>query len=218
MPVSKKYAVKEIFGPTLQGEGAMSGMPVRFVRFAGCNMWDGREATKAESKCPYCDTDFFGGEMMTAADIILRLKYDLPGSETRWVVLSGGEPMLQVDLPLLRDLAEADILISVESNGTVEIPLAVRAKIQHLTISPKLPWEDLKVRSADCLKLLYPHPNPRIRPEDYADFAATTKYLQPIDEQDEDKNHANVLLTIDKLHHLRNWRLSLQMHKALNLP
>lgn len=215
MLTPKRYAIKELFGPTIQGEAAMAGTPCRFIRFSGCNMWDGRLETRAASQCPYCDTDFFGGTLMTASEIVRGL-WHLVGSQTRWVWISGGEPMLQLDRNLLMTLHDEGYLMGVETNGTQSMH-GVAHLFDHITVSPKVPWDQLRVRSAHTLKLLYPHPNPLITPEAMQDFTADAKYLQPIDTFTENGNQANLQATIAKLHTLVGWRLSLQTHKYLGL-
>jgi len=217
-PSAKRYAVKEIFGPTIQGEAAMAGVPCRFVRFAGCNMWDGRPETRAASQCPYCDTDFYKGEMKTADEIVADLQ-QLRGSRTPWVWLSGGEPMLQLDRPLLKALTDWGYLCGLETNGTVFIEPYIEGLLQHIVCSPKVPRKDLMIRRATVLKVLYPHPNPEITPEAMSDFEANVRFLQPIDViGDPEASKRNLDATIAKIHQLRGWRLSLQTHKLLGVP
>lgn len=204
----KKYAVKKIFGPTIQGEGSMTGIVTHFVRFSGCNMWDGRPETKAKSQCPYCDTDFFGGERLSATQIVRELKA-LP--KASWVTLSGGEPALQMDLELIRKIQEAGFKIAVETNGTIDFS-SFAAAIDHITCSPKQPLEKTKLKYCDTLKLLYPHPF--LKPEDFINFNAENHYLQPI----EDKDYTlNLMDVIKYLKDHPKWRLSLQTHKIIGV-
>lgn len=212
----KRYSIKEVFGPTIQGEAAMAGTPVRFVRFAGCNMWDGRPETRADSQCPYCDTDFYHGTLMTAPEIAQALQA-IRGSRSPWVWISGGEPMLQVDLHLVKYLGDWGYMCGIETNGTVFIEPVLESHLKHVVCSPKVPFKDLRIRRADVLKVLFPHPNPEITPEKMQGFEASARYLQPIDTMTEEGNKRNLDLTIAKLHELRGWRLSLQTHKILGV-
>jgi 7-carboxy-7-deazaguanine synthase len=210
----KTYLIKNIFGPTIQGEGALVGSVVAFVRFSGCNMWDGRAETKAASACPYCDTDFRGGERLTAAQIVERLKALLPYG---WVVLSGGEPLLQLDLDLVFALKDAGYILALETNGTLDTPLALHREIGHVTMSPKVPREQIHMFSADEIKVLYPHPNPLITPEHFNDYPADHKFIQPVNDESSinDENMAKALAKVLELG--GPWRLSLQIHKILGV-
>jgi len=202
----RKYSVHKIFGPTIQGEGGMTGTVCHFIRLSGCNMWDGRPETREASLCPFCDTDFLSHTMMTADSIVEKL--DSLGRKG-WVTISGGEPALQLDQPLMNALHGAGYLVAIETNGTK--PIA--GKVDYLTLSPKLSRRETVVQDCDSLKLLYPHPNPLIRPELFNDINARDKYLQPIDTGNDQGNQVNVQRTIDKLYELDGWRLSLQTHK-----
>jgi len=206
----RKYSVHNIFGPTIQGEGGMTGTVCHFVRLSGCNMWDGRPQTRADSTCPFCDTDFFSHTMMTADGIVGEL--DTLGRKG-WVTISGGEPALQIDKNLIDALHNADYLVAIETNGTKQ----VNAMVDYLTLSPKLPRERTVVEDCDTLKLLYPHPNPLIRPEFFESIKAQDRYLQPIDTGDAKNNQINIQRTIDKLYTLNGWRLSLQTHKYVGV-
>ena len=202
----RRYSVHKIFGPTIQGEGGMTGTVCHFVRLSGCNMWDGRPTTRAASICPFCDTDFFTHTMMTADSIVEEL--DTLGRKG-WVTISGGEPALQVDEGLVDTLHNADYMVAIETNGTK----VVNATVDYLTLSPKLPREQTVIEVCDTLKLLYPHPNPLIRPECFDSIKARDRYLQPIDTGNTRDNQSNVERTIAKLYTLNGWRLSLQTHK-----
>jgi organic radical activating enzyme len=173
-------------------------------------MWDGRPETRAASTCPFCDTDFLSHTMMTADGIVGEL--DTLGRKG-WVTISGGEPALQIDKNLIDALHNADYLVAIETNGTKQ----VNAMVDYLTLSPKLPRERTVVEDCDTLKLLYPHPNPLIRPEFFEGIKAQDRYLQPIDTGNAVDNQINVQRTIDKLYTLNGWRLSLQTHKYIGV-
>jgi 7-carboxy-7-deazaguanine synthase len=215
-----KYTVKSVFGATVQGEGGMTGVPCYFVRLAGCNMWDGRPETQAASECPFCDTDFYKGDKMTAFEIVEQIK-NLPG-RAKWVTLSGGEPALQLakDDSLIAALHEAGYLIAIETNGTVELPDG----FDHVTLSPKQPPENTVVTSCDTLKVLYPHPNPLIRPHAYDHIAAGERYIQPIEPPvslgeplHEDLWRSNTTAVLEWLYTEPDWKLSAQVHKYLGV-
>lgn len=214
----KHYAVKSIFGPTIQGEGSMTGRVTLFLRFAGCNMWDGRPETRASSKCPFCDTDFFGGEKLDAMAILDQLTALAPPPV--WVTISGGEPLLQLDTSLARFLKGAGFRLAVETNGTVEPGDALRNLLDQITCSPKVPREAIELTECDDLKVLYPHPNPSITPEAFADFPARARFLQPVNGINAVDNRS-VAACLEKLYQLTNmaedWSLSLQLHKELGL-
>src|SRR5512134_2189782 len=153
------YAVKEIFY-TLQGEGANTGRPAVFCRFSGCNLWSGREADRAQAGCPFCDTDFVGtdgpggGRFASAAEVARAVAAAWPadaGGEPRFVVCTGGEPLLQLDELLLAALHAEGFQVAVETNGTLAPPPG----IDWLTVSPKAGAE-LVARGGDELKLVYP--------------------------------------------------------------
>lgn len=198
------FTIKKIFGPTIQGEGALTGTLCHFIRFAGCNMWDGRPQTRARSLCPYCDTDFYGGEKMSIYQIIDKLK---ALGDVKWVVLSGGEPMLQVTEDLVRDLQFHGYQVMIETNGSIPIDFF----IDHVTVSPKIARGEIKVQWVHSLKLLYPHPF--LKPEDFEDFACHEKFLQPIEDENWKKNITNTLEYVRKSG--GKWRLSLQTHKMI---
>ena len=205
--MSKTYAITEIFR-TIQGEAGKAGLPVVFLRFAGCNMWSGRPEDRAESQCPFCDTDFLMRERLTAEEILARIQALTAGTAIEWVWVSGGEPLLQLDRWLAWQLRQAGYRLGVETNGTQK----VKAPIDWLVVSPKA--RDIVVDRCNDLKLLYPHPT--LRPEDFMHvFATNGKWLQPI----EDENWAaNTAATIERLYTLPGWRLSVQTHKYLEIP
>lgn len=208
------YAVKELF-LTLQGEGAQAGRTAVFCRFAGCNLWSGREADRAAAQCRFCDTDFVGtdgeggGRFATANDLaqaIAALWRD--GDRHRYVVFTGGEPLLQLDGALLCALNTIGFECAIETNGTVAAPEG----IDWICVSPKA-GTSLILRQGDELKLVYPQDG--IDPEDFVDFAFDNFFLQPMDGPDLEANTAKAVAYC--LDHPR-WRLSLQTHKLIGLP
>ena len=209
------YAVKEIFY-TLQGEGANSGRPAVFCRFSGCNLWNGREADRETATCQFCDTDFVGtdgpggGRFGTADDLAEAVAAAWPGHrvERRFVVCTGGEPLLQLDEPLLEALHARGFEVAVETNGTLAPPPG----IDWLTVSPKA-GADLMAREGDELKLVYPQEG--AEPERYLGLGFRHFYLQPMDGPAVQTNTAAAVRYC--LGHPR-WRLSLQTHKLLGIP
>jgi len=208
------YAVKEIYY-TLQGEGANTGRPAVFLRFAGCNLWTGREEDRADAVCTFCDTDFVGtdgpggGKFATAEDLATAVAATWPdGDRGRFVVCTGGEPLLQVDRPLVDALHAAGFAIAVETNGTQQGPPG----LDWVTVSPKAEAA-LVLTSGDELKLVYPQDD--ARPERFAGLAFRHFFLQPMDGPDRERNTA--LAVAYCLTHPR-WRLSLQTHKLLGIP
>ncbi|MFQ6028200.1 MAG: radical SAM protein [Dehalococcoidia bacterium] len=206
----RKYSVHKIFGPTVQGEGGMTGTVCHLIRFSGCNMWDGRPETRRSSGCPFCDTDFFAHTLMTAPQIAAQV--DLLG-KVEWITISGGEPALQLDQELVNYLHEAGYLVAVETNGTRPL----KARVDYLTLSPKLPEPLTVIRECDCLKLLWPHPNPLIIPESFGDIQAGSRYLQPVDTGNPNTTEDNIRSVVEKLYTLPGWKLSLQIHNFLGV-
>ncbi|WP_447753951.1 7-carboxy-7-deazaguanine synthase [Sphingopyxis fribergensis] len=207
------YAVKEIF-LTLQGEGAQAGRRAVFCRFAGCNLWTGREKDRAKAICQFCDTDFvgtdgtLGGKYRTAAALGEAIAESWgQGGEDRYVVLTGGEPMLQVDDALIDALHEQGFTIAIESNGTFPVPRS----IDWICISPKAGSELVQL-SGDELKLVWPQAGSDVDRLAMLDF--THLLVQPLD----DPNAAdNVQACVDLVMADPRWRLSLQTHKSLGL-
>jgi 7-carboxy-7-deazaguanine synthase len=207
------YAVKEIF-LTLQGEGAHAGRAAVFCRFAGCNLWSGREDDRADAQCTFCDTDFVGtdgtqGGRYTTAD---RLADTIAsewgaGSAERFVVLTGGEPLLQVDDALIAALHERGFAIAVETNGTLDPP----SGLDWICVSPKS-GAPLKIKTGQELKLVYPQAG--APPEDFAALAFERFSLQPMDGAEREENTARAIAYC--LRHPQ-WRLSVQTHKDLGL-
>ena len=207
------YAVKEMF-LTLQGEGVNAGRRAVFVRFAGCNLWSGREQDRADAVCKFCDTDFvgvdgLGGGKFADADALADavLGFWGEGAEQRFVVLTGGEPMLQVDDALVDALHDRGFEIAIESNGTI----AVHPGIDWVCISPKA-GSDVVQRRGDELKLVWPQPGSDVEQLETWDFAHFL--LQPMDDARGAANHA---AAIDLVMERPKWRLTIQTHKLLGL-
>jgi 7-carboxy-7-deazaguanine synthase len=209
------YAVKEIYY-TLQGEGAHTGRAAVFCRFAGCNLWSGREADRASAICQFCDTDFAdtngpgGGKFTLAADLAAAVMEAWPAgaAESRFVVCTGGEPLLQMD-DLLNDALHAyDFEIAVETNGTIAAPRG----LDWICVSPKA-GATLQQRTGDELKLVYPQPG--AEPAAFESLAFRHFFLQPMDGPNREANTQAALKYC--LDHPR-WRLSLQTHKLLGIP
>jgi 7-carboxy-7-deazaguanine synthase len=211
------YAVKEMF-LTLQGEGVQAGRRAVFVRFAGCNLWTGLEKDRASAICQFCDTDFIGmdgengGRFQGAAALAnaVAAKWG-EGEDSRFVVLTGGEPMLQVDDALIDTLHNAGFEIAIESNGTLPVPRS----IDWICISPKAGSETVQ-RSGDELKLVWPQTDSDWKSMENWDFA--NHLLQPMDARlDQAANDANLKQAIAFVQAHPKWRLSLQTHKILGL-
>jgi 7-carboxy-7-deazaguanine synthase (Cx14CxxC type) len=208
------YAVKECF-LTLQGEGVQSGSRAVFLRFAGCNLWSGREQDRATARCTFCDTDFVGtdgdggnkfADAETLAAHVERL-WDR-GAEGRLVVITGGEPMLQLDPVLIEALHERGFRVAVETNGT----LPATAGIDWICVSPKAGTEVVQ-RSGDELKLVWPQAG--IDPSELERWDFDHFLVQPMDcEARAEAVDAAVRLAMER----PKWRLSLQAHKVVGLP
>jgi len=203
------YVVREIFA-TLQGEGAQAGRAAVFLRFAGCNLWSGREADRADSICRFCDTDFVGGEKFADATALSSaLAAAWPASDgPRLVVVTGGEPALQLDAPLIAALHDRGFEIAIETNGTLALP----AGLDWICVSPKAGTE-LAVITGDELKLVYPQPD--APPEAYRGLAFRHLLLQPMDGP---AREANTRAAIAYCQAHPEWRLSLQTHKLIGIP
>ncbi|MET0247761.1 MAG: 7-carboxy-7-deazaguanine synthase [Sphingomonas sp.] len=207
------YAVKEMF-LTLQGEGVNAGARAVFVRFAGCNLWSGREQDRATAVCRFCDTDFVGtdgvggGRFADGAALAEAVAGHWgDGAEARFVVLTGGEPMLQVDDALVDALHARGFRIAIESNGT----LAVHLGIDWVCISPKA-GSSVVQRSGDELKLVWPQAGTDVASIETWDFRHFL--VQPMDDADAaDNQAAAVAFALER----PRWRLSLQTHKLLGL-
>jgi 7-carboxy-7-deazaguanine synthase len=212
------YSVKEIFY-TLQGEGANTGRPAVFLRFAGCNLWSGREPDRADAVCRFCDTEFVGtdgvggGKFETPEALALAVTAAWPARGAQravqpFVVCTGGEPLLQLDSALVAELRGRGFMVAVETNGTLAPP----AGELWLTVSPKA-GALLKLRRGDELKLVYPQAG--AEPEHYAQLEFRHFFLQPMDGPEKARNTR--LATEYCLAH-PNWRLSLQTHKLIGIP
>ena len=208
------YAVKELF-LTLQGEGAQSGSRAVFLRFAGCNLWSGREADRAEAQCNFCDTDFVGtdgpgGGKFASADALADAVESAwgKGREGRLVVITGGEPMLQLDSPLVEALHERNFRVAAETNGT----LPATSGLDWICVSPKAGTEVVQ-RRGDELKLVWPQPG--IDPAELERWDFDHFLVQPMDCEDgEAAVDAAIRLAMER----PRWRLSLQAHKVVGLP
>ncbi len=209
------YAVKEIFY-TLQGEGAQAGRPAVFCRFAGCNLWSGREEDRAAAICKFCDTDFFGvdgsggGKFESAATLARAVAEAWPsgsGGGKRFVVCTGGEPLLQLDPALIDALHAQGFEIAVETNGTIAAPEG----LDWICMSPKAGAE-LVQHSGDELKLVYPQEG--ADPVKFEGLDFRNFFLQPMDGP---KQQQNTELTLRYCLEHPQWRLSLQTHKLLGI-
>ncbi len=208
------YQVKEIFY-TLQGEGSNAGRPAVFCRFAGCNLWSGREQDRATAVCRFCDTDFvgtdgtLGGKFKNADALADQIQAQWPAGDRahRFVVMTGGEPLLQVDVALIDALHARGFEIAVETNGTITAPLG----IDWICVSPKAgaPWVQ---RTGHELKLVWPQPAFDLDELEAAAF--THRYLQPMDNPERQRNtEACIALCLQR----PAWRLSLQTHKITGI-
>jgi 7-carboxy-7-deazaguanine synthase (Cx14CxxC type) len=210
------YAVKEIF-LTLQGEGVHAGRRAVFLRFSGCNLWTGREADRASAICQFCDTDFVGmdGENGGRYDAeALAAKVAAlwgAGTDNRYVVITGGEPMLQMDDGIVDALHAHAFQIAIESNGTIK----VHPGIDWVCISPKA-GSDVIQHSGDELKLVWPQPTSDLDAMEQWQFGHFL--IQPMDSGDADVNAAYVYEATRFVMERPKWRLSLQNHKILGLP
>jgi len=207
------YLVKEVF-LTLQGEGANAGRAAVFCRFAGCNLWSGREEHRATAVCRFCDTDFVGtdgpgGGRFESGEALAAHAAEVAGpGATRLIVCTGGEPLLQLDAPLIDALHALDFEIAIETNGTLPIPDGV----DWVCMSPKAE-ADVVVTRGDELKLIYRQDGGD--PERYADLEFTHFFLQPMDGPDRAAFTAEAIAYC--LAHPQ-WRLSVQTHKYLGIP
>ncbi|MBI1650493.1 7-carboxy-7-deazaguanine synthase [Hyphomicrobium sulfonivorans] len=207
------YAVKEIFY-TLQGEGANAGRPAVFCRFAGCNLWSGRERDRHKADCQFCDTDFVGtdgpggGKFATAEALADACVASTGDAGASFIVLTGGEPMLQVDTALIDALHGAGFTIAIETNGTLPVPRA----IDWICVSPKA-GTDLRQRTGDELKLVYPQAGLDPATLNGVDFSHC--YLQPMDGPQQAANTARAIAYCKAN---PRWRLSVQTHKLLGIP
>ncbi len=208
------YAVKEIFF-TLQGEGLQAGRPAVFCRFSGCNLWNGREADRAAAVCTFCDTDFVGtdgteGGKYDATALAARIAAHWPAdAQRRYVVFTGGEPLLQLDATLIDSIHAEGFEIAIETNGTIAAPPG----IDWICVSPKANAPLAQLRG-DELKLVYPQAQPEAAPERFEHLDFRHFLLQPMDGPDRARN---TQAAIDYCLARPRWRLSVQMHKVVGL-
>lgn len=211
------YSVKEIYY-TLQGEGAHSGRPAVFLRFAGCNLWSGREEHRQQAVCRFCDTEFVGtdgrhgGKFNSAADLAAAVTREWAGDARRtrpFVVCTGGEPLLQLDSAAIDALHDAGFEIGVESNGTIKAPKG----IDWLCISPK-GNAPVAQQSGNELKLVYSQIEDAAQPEQFEQLHFEHFYLQPMDGPEVE---ANTKRAIAYCLSNAQWKLSLQTHKYLGI-
>ena len=209
------YAVKEIFY-TLQGEGVQTGRPAVFCRFTGCNLWTGHEQDRDRAICKFCDTDFAGvgpdgGRFATAEELAAKVAAAWPARDNaaKYVVCTGGEPLLQLDAPLIDAFHAAGFELGVETNGTQAAP----AGIDWLCVSPKAD-APVVLTNGDELKLVYPQSEPAAQPERFTHLGFRHFSLQPMDGPALAENTRRTVQYC--LNHPR-WRLSLQTHKLLGL-
>jgi len=207
------YSVKEIFY-SVQGEGYHTGRPSVFCRFSGCNLWSGNDEDRKNALCPFCDTDFVGtdgteGGVYETADLLAQkiAQHWPPSNERRFVVCTGGEPLLQLDDQLIAALHEENFEIAVETNGTIDVP----AEIDWVCVSPKAGVE-LTQTGGDELKLVYPQAG--AEPEKYEKMNFRHFFLQPMDGSDREEAARHTLAYV--LAHPK-WRISLQLHKILGV-
>jgi 7-carboxy-7-deazaguanine synthase (Cx14CxxC type) len=209
------YAVKEIFH-TLQGEGMNAGMPAVFLRFAGCNLWSGREEDRASAVCRFCDTEFVGtdgegGGKFESPDALadaIEARWAGSGRSHRFVVCTGGEPLLQLDAPLIDALHRRGFRVAVETNGTQPVPEGV----DWLCVSPKA-GAPLAVERGDELKLVFPQAG--AEPERFEHLSFRHFLLQPMDGPERARNTG---LAVEFCKARPRWRLSLQTHKLIGIP
>lgn len=212
------YSVKEIYY-TLQGEGARTGRQAVFLRFAGCNLWSGRERDRSSAVCRFCDTRFVGtdgtggGKFPDAGALADAVASQWPSSAANfvpYVVCTGGEPLLQLDTAAIDALHARGFEVGVETNGTVPAPDA----LDWICVSPKAGARVLQ-QEGDELKLVYPQAEPEAQPERFAALPFTHHYLQPLDDR---RKRENTRAAIEYCLRHPRWKLSLQTHKIIGIP
>ncbi len=207
------YKVKEIYY-TLQGEGAQTGRAAVFCRFTGCNLWSGREEDRSKAVCQFCDTDFVGtdgpngGRFKTAEALAEAVAAQWPGGGKPYVVCTGGEPLLQLDTPLLDAFHRKGFEVAIETNGTILPPPG----IDWICVSPKA-GSELILLAGNELKLVFPQPG--AEPERFEQLNFEHFFLQPMDSPQQAQN---IQLTLAYCLAHPKWRLSLQTHKVLRIP
>ena len=212
------YTVKECFY-TLQGEGFHAGRPAVFLRFSGCNLWTGRDADRSSAVCRFCDTDFVGvgpdGGKFETPDLLadhVAARWPAGSGGRRFVVCTGGEPLLQLDAPAITALHDRGFSVAVETNGTQPAPLG----LDWICVSPKA-GADLVLRTGHELKLVFPQEHPDGAPERFAQMDFTHFFLQPLDAKDDAVTRANTASAIAYCLAHPSWRLSVQTHKAVGI-
>ena len=213
------WSVKEAYY-TLQGEGAQTGRAAVFLRFAGCNLWSGLERDREKAVCRFCDTDFVGtngingGKFRAAADLAAHVKaiWEAEAGTARpaYVVCTGGEPLLQLDAPLIAALKAEGFEIGVETNGTIAAPEG----LDWICVSPKANAPLVQTRGNE-LKLVYPQDEPEAQPERFSQLDFSHFFLQPKDDPNAARNLQGATTYCMKN---PQWRLSLQTHKLIGLP
>ena len=209
------YNIKEIYY-TLQGEGQHTGRPAVFCRFSGCNLWSGREKDRENAVCKFCDTDFLGTDgnlgkkYLSSVELVKAIVSAWPRQTKgkRFVVLTGGEPLLQANTDLIQCLQSFKFEVAIETNGTIKCP----ELIDWICVSPKY-GANLIQKSGDELKLIFPQKG--IQPEQFIHMNFKYFFLQPMDNK---QKQANTLAAIDYCLKHPLWRLSVQTHKLINLP
>lgn len=209
------YSVKEIFY-TLQGEGAHAGRPAVFCRFSGCNLWTGRESDRATAICQFCDTDFVGtngergGKFPTAVTLAHEVNSLWPSTHPiqKYVVFTGGEPLLQLDKELIEAMHTVGFTIAIETNGTLPVPSGV----DWVCVSPKM-GSKLVVEKGNEIKVVIPQAHQNLRVYEHLNFE--NFFVQPMDGPLADFNTS---LAIDTCKRNPKWKLSLQTHKLLRIP
>ncbi len=210
--MARSYKIKECFY-TLQGEGAQAGRAAVFLRFTGCNLWSGREEDRQAAICKFCDTDFIGtngtnGGRYTQVQCIELVQRLWPGGGVPYVVCTGGEPLLQLDVPLIDAFHAAGFEVAVETNGTQPVP----AQIDWVCVSPKAD-APLTVTKGDELKLVFPQPENGAQPGQFEALDFTHFYLQPKDEAGSNHTAATVAYCLAN----PRWKVSLQTHKIMGI-
>jgi 7-carboxy-7-deazaguanine synthase len=209
------YSIKEMFY-TLQGEGTHAGRPAVFCRFAGCNLWTGREADRATAVCKFCDTDFVGtdgtggGKFATAEELAARIASHWPATyaASKYVVFTGGEPLLQLDTALIDAMHAQGFEVAIETNGTLPVP----AGVDWICVSPKV-GSKLVVERGNEIKVVIPQAQQALADYESLDFQHF--YVQAMDGPDAARN---VRLAIETCKNNPRWKLSLQTHKLLQIP
>lgn len=210
------YSVKEMYY-TLQGEGAQSGRAAVFLRFAGCNLWSGREQDRETAVCRFCDTQFVGtdgingGKFRDAISLAQAVRRCWPqrSTGTPYVVCTGGEPLLQLDTEAIAALHGEGFEVAIETNGTLSAP----GGIDWICVSPKA-GAGVVQQTGDELKLVYPQQEAAAQPENFRDWRFRHFFLQPLDD---DNRQANTQAAIDYCLHHPQWKLSLQTHKMIGI-